>query len=110
MKKSIYFLSILILFQSCYSYKTFDIKNYEIVKPRKVKIELKNSLKYKGNIISYKNDTLVLKKIIGTIAIPIAKIKKVRKRKISWLKTIGFIYATMAIMLVSLIAIALSSI
>ena len=56
MKNKVYFLAILILFQSCYSYKTFDINNYEVEKPKKVKIFLKDSQRIKGEVIGFNND------------------------------------------------------
>ena len=87
MKNTIYFLSILLLFQSCYSYKAFDLKEYETVKPKKVKIELKDSKKFKGKIIKIERDTIILKNYISTKKISIPSITVVKKRKFSWLKT-----------------------
>ena len=51
MKKTAYLLSTLILFQSCYSYKTFELKDYETIKPKKVKIELNDSKKLKVGLL-----------------------------------------------------------
>ncbi|WP_439129411.1 hypothetical protein [Polaribacter sp.] len=108
MKNILHILSILILFQSCYSYKTFDIKEYEKVNPTKVKIELKNSTKLKGKPIGYKNEILTVKKINETLAIPISDIITIKQRNFSWLKTTGLTLVTFGIVIVVSFIIALS--
>ena len=60
MKKTAFILSILILFQSCYSYKTFDIKDYETIENGKIKVETKDNRTLKGEIIEIKNDTIII--------------------------------------------------
>ena len=80
-------LSILLLFQSCYSYKAFDLKEYETVKPKKVKIELKDARKLKGKVTEIKKDSIILKSSRKNIIIPISEIKKLKKRKLSLIKT-----------------------
>ena len=92
MKSKLYFLSILILFQSCYSYKTFDIKNYEVEKPKKVKIILKDSQRIKGEVIGFNNDKIKVKKITGTLEIPISEIEKIKKGEPDWLKSFALTY------------------
>ena len=92
MKNKIQFLAILILFQSCYSYKTFELKDYEEVKPKKVKIELKNSQRIKGEVININNDKIKVKKISGTVEIPISQIKKIKQGESDWLKTFALAY------------------
>jgi len=92
MKNKIYFLSILILFQSCYSYKTFDINNYETEKPKKVKIILKDSQRIKGEFIDFNNDKIIVKKITGTLEIPISEIEKIKKGEPDWLKSFALTY------------------
>ncbi len=87
MKKIACFLSILLLFQSCYSYKTFDLKNYPQIKPKKVKIELLDSKIIKGKIINIENEEIFLKTISKTKNISISEIKKIKKREFSLLKT-----------------------
>ncbi|QTE22324.1 hypothetical protein [Polaribacter cellanae] len=90
MKNSIYTLSILILFQSCYSYKTFDLKDYETIKPKKVKIELNNSKKYKGKVLEFKNGTFLIESSKGIIEVKKTEIKKIEERKFSFIRTIVF--------------------
>tara|TARA_R110001606_G_scaffold240541_1_gene388661 strand:- start:68 stop:400 length:333 start_codon:yes stop_codon:yes gene_type:complete len=92
MKNKIYFLSILILFQSCYSYKTIDIRNYETEKPKKVKINLKDSQRIKGEFIDFNNDKIIVKKITGTLEIPISEIEKIKKGEPDWLKSFALTY------------------
>ena len=92
LKKTIYLLSILILFQSCYSYKTFDINNYETEKPKKVKIILKDSQRIKGEVIGFNNDKIKVKKISGTLEIPFSEIEKIKKGEPDWLKSFALTY------------------
>ena len=87
MKRIIYTLSILILFQSCYSYKTFDLNDSENLVQEKVKIELKDSRKFKGKITELKKDIIKIKNSDKIIEIPISQITKIKGRKFSWLKT-----------------------
>ncbi|TXD52059.1 MULTISPECIES: hypothetical protein [unclassified Polaribacter] len=87
MKNTIYFLSILILFQSCYSYKTFKIENHGYTASNSIKIQLKNSKKYKGDVIEYKDDKLTLETWNEFVIIPFSEIKKIKERKKSNLKT-----------------------
>jgi len=81
LKKISFFLSILIVFRSCYSYKTFDINNYEVENPKKVKIILKDSQRIKGEVIDFNNDKIKVKKTTGTSEIPISEIEKIKKRR-----------------------------
>ena len=87
MKNTIYILSLLILFQSCYSYKTFDLNRSENLVSEKVKIELKDSRKFKGKITELKKDIIKIKNSDKIIEIPISQITKIKGRKFSWLKT-----------------------
>ncbi|MFK8060069.1 MAG: hypothetical protein AB8B78_08270 [Polaribacter sp.] len=86
MKNKIYILSILILFQSCYTYKEFDVKDFEKIKPKKVQIELKDSKTYKGKITKYQNDKIILTNSKKSIEIPILQIKTIKKRNSNFLK------------------------
>lgn len=87
MKKTIYLLSILVLFQSCYSYKTFDFKEYETINPKKIKIELNDSRKFKGKVTEIKNDKIFIETKDEFIEMPISNIKKIKQRKFSLWKT-----------------------
>ena len=87
MKNTIFILSLLILFQSCYSYKTFDLNDSENLVQEKVKIELKDSRKFKGKITELKKDIIKIKNSDKIIEIPISQITKIKGRKFSWWKT-----------------------
>ncbi|QNM85911.1 hypothetical protein H9W90_01970 [Polaribacter pectinis] len=88
MKKAICVLSILILFQSCYSYKTFDLKDYKTLKPKKVKIELLDSKEIKGKIVEFKNDRIVVESSKKIIEINTSKIKNIQKRKSNLIQSV----------------------
>lgn len=92
MKNKIYFLAILVLFQSCYSYKTFDINNYEVENPKKVKIILKNSQYIKGEVIGFNNDKIKVKKTNDILEIPFSEIEKIKKGEPDWLKSFALTY------------------
>lgn len=89
MKKLAYLLSIIILFQSCFSYKKVDFNNYDFKKSEKVKIDLSNSKKIKGKVIDRNDFEIQLKSKNNTLKIPFSSIKKIRIRKFSILKTAG---------------------
>ncbi|TXD52054.1 MULTISPECIES: hypothetical protein [unclassified Polaribacter] len=108
MKTNIYFLSILILFQSCYSYKIFDLKNYKTIQPDKVKIELENSKKYKGEIIAFNNNRILLKSFEKNIEIPVSDIKTIKERKVSVLKIMGLSFSIALTSLIILLAVLLN--
>lgn len=102
MKKVSFFLSILIFFQSCYSYQKFELKNYNQIKPKKVKIELLNSKIIKGEIIAFQNDELILKTISKTKNIQATEIKEIKKREFSWIKTniLGVVISTAVLLII----------
>jgi small nuclear ribonucleoprotein (snRNP)-like protein len=81
---------MLILLQSCYSYQPFNIQRYEALKPKKVKIEMKNSKRYDGKIIAYTDDKVVLRNFNTTREISIPEIETIKGRKFSILKTYLF--------------------
>ena len=53
----------------------------------KVKIELKDSRKFKGKITELKKDIIKIKNSDKIIEIPISQITKIKGRKFSWWKT-----------------------
>lgn len=87
MKNTIFILSLLILFQSCYSYKTFDLNDSENLVQEKVKIELKDSRKFKGLITEFKENKLFVENNSEIIVIPVNQVKEIKNRKYSWWKT-----------------------
>jgi hypothetical protein len=105
MKKTAYLLSTLILFQSCYSYKTFELKDYETIKPKKVKIELNDSKKIKGRIIKINEDEITFNSKNSALTIPKSSIVKIEKRKFSLWKTgAGVLLAEAIIIIIYMIS------
>jgi hypothetical protein len=92
MKNNIYFLVFLILFQSCNAYKSIELNNYDLDKPKKVKILLKNDKRYDGKIIDFNNDEITLTNFKRKKVIPIAEIDKIKQPKFSILKTMGLTF------------------
>ena len=92
MKKVIYILSILILFQSCYSYKTVDFKGQELKSNMKVKIKLVSGNIIKGKLKEITKTDLVLK----NKTIKIYKVEELKTKRLSKTKNsiIGAILST----------------
>lgn len=87
MRKVIYLLSMLILFQSCYVYKSFDIEKEKVKKLARFKIELKNSKVLKGKISKVQKDTTVFINFFKTYKIHNSEILNIQKKKFSLWKT-----------------------
>ena len=81
------FLTILILFQSCYSYKKVDIQNIKIDASKKYTIETKNGDKFKGKLVKITNENLIIKKRKHLFFISKTTIIKIKKKKFSYWKT-----------------------
>ena len=90
MKKTISFFLVLALLQSCYSYRTIDIKQVSLSNDKVYKI--KTESKFFKAKLAESNDSLV--KIItkgNEKQIPIADIEQIKVKKFSILKTVGII-------------------
>lgn len=87
MKKIILFLAIVILFQSCYSYKAVENNSsqYEIGKSYRVKQGNKDDI---IRITSKTDTTLVVWSKFETKTIKIDEISKVERKKFSIVKTV----------------------
>jgi hypothetical protein len=92
MKNKIYFLSILILFQSCNSYKVINLKTYDLEKPKKVKVILKNTKRYDGKLIDIREDEIILQNFKRKKIISIADIDEIKQPEFSILKTLGLTF------------------
>lgn len=103
MKKYISFLVILILFQSCFSYKSVENNSsqYEIGKTYKLKQGKKSE---KVKIISKTDSTIVVNHKFEEKEISLQAISKVEKRKFSIVKTV-----LMPIIIVGILALAMAS-
>ncbi len=90
-KKSLFLLSLCILIQSCYSYKTVNYNHSEVKTTKKIKITTKDNQHIKGKIIRNNNTEIVVNpsKKSPSVTIPKSSIKKIQVRKFSYLKTAG---------------------
>lgn len=98
MKKIILFLAIVILFQSCYSYKAVENNSsqYEIGKTYKLKQGKKSE---KVKIISKTDSTIVVNHKFEDKQVSLNSISKVEKRKFSIVKTVLFPPLTLALLI-----------
>ena len=89
MKKSSLLLSFLILFQSCFSYKTVDYNSIPIEKKQKVEVKGVGGTNIKGTLVS-KNEQILTVDTNGQLQkIPVSEIYEVKVRKFSLLKSSG---------------------
>ena len=91
MKKFIFLVSISILFQSCFSYKTIDYNNIAIDKKQKIVVKGVGGKFIKGQLVSKNDKTMVLENKEGQQTISIDEIYDVKVRKFSFLKSAGII-------------------
>lgn len=74
-------LSILILFQSCYSYKKVDLQNLKIDTSKKYVIKTSKGQLDKGKIVKITNNTITLQKGKNLVVIPKNYIKEIKVQK-----------------------------
>ena len=104
MKIILTLLSSCILFSSCYSYRSVDLSTHQILVNKKYRITTKESKKTKVKIYKVSDSTITfVKKGIKT-EIPLYGVKDIKKRRFSYLKTIGF---TVSMVLISTIIYAI---
>jgi S-adenosylmethionine:diacylglycerol 3-amino-3-carboxypropyl transferase len=105
MKKSSLLLSFLILFQSCFSYKTVDYNSIPIEKKQKVEVKGVGGTNIKGTLVS-KNEQILTVDTNGQLQkIPVSEIYEVKVRKFSILKTaVRFAAAYGALVVIALSA------
>lgn len=104
MKNKIYLLSILILFQSCNSYKNINLNTYNLEKPKKVKVILKNSKRYDGKLMDIGENEITLQNFKRKKVIPITEIDNIKQPEFSILKTIGLTFIISVTVVVSTLA------
>lgn len=105
MKKLIFLLSISILFQSCYSYKSIDFERISSEKKQIFEVAKLNRTSVKGRLVSVNENTIVLENKDGNQTILKADIYDVHVRTFSILKFTGIGFATYG----ALVIIALAS-
>ena len=90
-------LSISILFQSCFSYKSVNYNDIAIEKKPKVEVKGVGGTNTKGRLVSRNEQTLILE-INGALQkIPVSEIYEVNIRKFSFLKSSGVILGTLLV-------------
>ena len=91
MKKLSLLLLFLILFQSCYSYKTVNYNSIPIEKKQKFKVKGVGGTKIEGTLFSKNEQILTLDKNGQLQKIPVSEIYEVKVRKFSILKSFGLV-------------------
>ena len=89
MKKSSLLLSFLILFQSCFSYKSVDYNRIPIEKKQKVEVKGIGGINIKGTLVSKNEQTLTVDTNGQLQEISVDEINEVKVRKFSIWKTAG---------------------
>ena len=82
-------LLFLILFQSCFSYKTVDFNTIPIEKKQKVEVKGVGGTYIKGTLVSKNEQILTLNNNSQLQKIPVSEIYEVKVRKFSILKSSG---------------------
>ena len=82
-------LLILILFQSCFSYKTVDFNTIPIEKKQKVEVKGVGGTFIEGTLVSKNEQILTLNNNSQLQKIPVSEIYEVKVRKFSLLKSSG---------------------
>lgn len=82
-------LSFLILFQSCFSYKSVNYDNISNDKKQKIQVEMLDRSKFNGQLVSKDDKTIILENNGSTQTILKKDVYEVRVVKFSILKTLG---------------------
>ena len=107
MKKGSLLLSFLILFQSCFSYKTVDYNSIPIEKKQKVEVKGVGGTNIKGTLVS-KNEQILTVDTNGQLQkIPVSEIYEVKVRKFSLLKSSGVLASSILVVTAVLFAVFL---
>jgi len=92
-------LLFLILFQSCFSYKTVDFNSIPIEKKQKVEVKGVGGTYIKGTLVSKNEQILTLNNNGQLQKIPVSEIYEVKVRKFSILKSSGVLAISVAAVL-----------
>jgi len=107
MKKSSLLLSFLILFQSCFSYKTVDYNRIPIEKKQKVEVKGIGGINIKGTLVSKNEQTLTVDTNGQLQEISVDEIYEVKVRKFSLLKSSGLLASSILVVTAVLFAVFL---
>ena len=109
MKKGSLLLSFLILFQSCFSYKTVDYNSIPIEKKQKVEVKGVGGTNIKGTLVSKNEQILTLYNNGQLQKIPVSEIYEVKVRKFSILKSSGVLASSVLLVTAVLSAILIAT-
>jgi hypothetical protein len=107
MKKSSLLLSFLILFQSCFSYKSVDYNRIPIEKKQKVEVKGIGGINVKGTLVSKNEQTLTVDTNGQLQEISVDEIYEVKVRKFSLLKSSGLLASSILVVTAVLFAVFL---
>jgi len=107
MKKSSLLLSFLILFQSCFSYKSVDYNRIPIEKKQKVEVKGIGGINIKGTLVSKNEQTLTVDTNGQLQEISVDEIYEVKVRKFSLLKSSGLLASSILVVTAVLFAVFL---
>ena len=97
MKKISLLLSFLILFQSCFSYKTVNYDSIPIEKKQKVEVKAIGGINIKGTLVSKNEQTLTVDTNGKLQEISVDEIYEVKVRKFSLLKSSGLLASSILV-------------
>ena len=109
MKKFSSLLLILILFQSCFSYKTVDFNSIPVEKKQKVEVKGVGGTYIKGTLVSKNEQILTLNNNGQLQKIPVSEIYEVKVRKFSILKSSGVLASSVLLVTAVLSAILIAT-
>ena len=89
MKNLFILLSLLILFQSCFSYKSVNYDNISNNKKQKIQVEMLDRSKFNGQLVSKDDKIIILENNGSTQTILKKDVYEVKVVKFSILKTLG---------------------
>ncbi len=107
MKKISLLLSFLILFQSCFSYKTVNHDIIPIEKKQKVEVKAIGGINIKGTLVSKNEQTLTVDTNGQLQEISVDEIYEVKVRKFSLLKSSGLFAGSILVITAVLFAVFL---
>ena len=102
-------LLFLILFQSCFSYKTVDFNSIPIKKKQKVEVKGVGGTYIKGTLVSKNEQILTLNNNSQLQKIPVSEIYEVKVRKFSLLKSSGVLASSVLFVTAVLSAILIAT-
>ena len=88
-KSVVFSLSFLILFQSCFSYRTVNYNEISNDKKQKVELEMLDRTKFSGQLVSADDRTITLQNDGIEQKVPKKDIYEIKIKKFSILKTLG---------------------